>query len=271
MPDVVAPLPLERYLELVGAAAAALVREASAAGPGAEVPTCPRWRAADLVAHQGMVHRWAAAHVLGHDGRAPDGGPLPTARGYRATVPDDALGDWLSTGAGELVAALASAPEDLRAMTFLRGAPPPRLFWARRQTHETTVHAVDALAARLGRTPTTGEAVDALRLTTDVAVDGLDELLGGFITRGRARIARERPYTVAVAPADADVVWTLHVDEGVTTTVGREQPGTRADVLLTGTAADLYLGLWNRGDGLRADGLPGFLATWRSAQRVRWS
>lgn len=262
------PLDLDRYLDLVPTAAAALAFAAAAAGLDAAVPTCPRWRVADLLAHQGLVHRWATSHVEGHDGRGPDGRELPTRTAYLREIAPDRLLDWFAAGAAGLVDALRAAPADLRAMTFLREAPPPRLFWARRQTHETTVHAVDALAARLGRTPTTAEAVEALGLTPDVALDGLDELLRGFITRGAARVRRDEPYTVAVRPSDADVGWLLHVDESVTTEVvtGR---APEADVTLSGTAAALHLGLWNRGD-VQAAGLPGFLAAWRAKQRVRW-
>ena len=38
-----------------------------AAGADAPVPTCPGWTVRDLLAHQGMVHRWATAVVRGDD------------------------------------------------------------------------------------------------------------------------------------------------------------------------------------------------------------
>jgi hypothetical protein len=67
-------------------------------------------------------------------------------------------------------------------MVFLNDAPPPRRFWARRQAHETTIHSVDAIAARSQRWPTASDvAIDPL-----LAADGIDELLMGFITRGKA-------------------------------------------------------------------------------------
>ncbi|MBX9245300.1 maleylpyruvate isomerase N-terminal domain-containing protein [Actinotalea ferrariae] len=275
--DDAAVLALDRYQGLIASAAATLARSASAAGPTADVPTCPRWSAVDLLAHQGLVHRWATSHLRGHDGRTPEGRPLPTKSAYLRTVPADELAGWVVAGAADLVTALAEAPADLRAMTFLREAPAPRLFWARRQTHETTVHAVDGVAARLGRMPTTAEATDALSLTPDVAADGLDELLRGFITRGAAKIRRDAPYTVLVEPSDVDAAWLLHVDEAVVTRrLGGgadpvDAPARAADVRLTGTAAALYLGLWNRGDEIAAEGLPDFLDTWRRSQRVRWS
>ncbi|WP_199423296.1 maleylpyruvate isomerase N-terminal domain-containing protein [Actinotalea solisilvae] len=284
--DAPGPLALERYLALVPAAARALAAAADEAGPDAAVPTCPRWAVADLVAHQGMVHRWAASHVLGHRGRTPEGRFLPSEAAYLREVPRDGLTAWLVRGADDLVAALADASDDVRAMTFLHAAPAPRVFWARRQTHETTVHAVDAVAARLGRTPTTAEAVEALGLTPDVALDGLDELLRGFVTRGAARIRRDEPFTVLVRPGVDEVdggragsrpAWLLHVDEAVVTAlVDPAAPPDRADVRVTGSPAALYLGLWNRGDEMTVDemavdGRPGFLDAWRAKQRVRWS
>ena len=58
-------LPLPRHLEGLRAAMVAFVRYADRAGLDAPVPTCPDWTVRDLVAHQGMVHRWAAALVRG--------------------------------------------------------------------------------------------------------------------------------------------------------------------------------------------------------------
>ena len=100
------------------------------------------------------------------------------------------------TGSRGLLAALRDAPEDLEAMTFLKDAPSPRRFWARRQCHETTIHMVDALAAAKARLPTTDEAAvdDAL------AVDGIDELLRGFYTRGKSKLYDGEAFTMAVVP-----------------------------------------------------------------------
>lgn len=148
---------------------------------------------------------------------------------------------------------------------FLNDAPPPRHFWARRQAHETTIHAVDALAAALGRLPTAAEA----GIDHDVAVDGIDELVTGFFTRGRSRLAGEAPVSIAVAPTDAERGWTLAVaDDRLATERVRR---AAADAVLTGTAAQLYLGLWNRGDEITGSGRPGLLARWREVQRVRWA
>ena len=86
---------------------------------------------------------------------APLGGRHDPRRAPRTRTPSSTEGidaadplDWLGDGAIDLVTALVRAPDDLEAPVFLHDAPAPREFWARRQCHETTIHAVDALAAR---------------------------------------------------------------------------------------------------------------------------
>ena len=74
---------------------------------------------------------------------------------------------------------------------------------------------------------------------------------------------------VAVAPTDAEVGWTLRLSaEPVVTTDGADPD---ADAVVTGTAADLYLGLWNRGDEIAVTGEPEFLGVWRDKVRISWS
>jgi hypothetical protein len=166
-----------------------------------------------------------------------------------------------------LVAALRAAPQDLAAMTFLNDAPAPREFWARRQAHETTIHMVDALAAALGRVPTAAET----EIDGALAVDGIDELLRGFFTRGRSKLYDGAAYTVAVVPRDAERRWILHVAERLSVDPGDPDPD-RVDATITGSAAELYLALWNRGtDEAEVTGRPDVLDRWAASQRVTWS
>jgi uncharacterized protein (TIGR03083 family) len=262
-----APVPVrlgfEQHVEVVRAAGQRLVEQVDEIDLGAAVPTCPRWSVADLLAHQTTVHRWAAAHLGAGD---PDA--VPSKSDLIASVPD--LRAHYREGLDLLLDALRAAPPDLEAMTFLRDAPAPRAFWARRQAHETTVHAVDAQAARLGRAPTALE-VAAEGLTPEVALDGLDELVCGFVTRGRSKVVLDAPATVHVRPTDVDEQWTLVVGDSITTTHG---PVTTddGDAVLSGTGTQLYLGLWNRGDEVVGRGRGReVLAAWRRGQRVRWS
>jgi hypothetical protein len=124
---------------------------------------------------------------------------------------------------------------------------------------------VDALAAALGRFPTADEA----DVATDLAVDGVDELLRGFLTRGKSKLFDGAEYTIAVEPRDADRRWVVHVAEQATVEAG-EVPND-ADVTLAGTAAELYLALWNRGDDTAVVGPNEVLERWRATQRIAWS
>jgi hypothetical protein len=162
------------------------------------------------------------------------------------------------------VAALRDAPDDVEALVFLNDAPAPKQFWARRQAHETTIHMVDALSAKLGLVPRAAEAA----IDSDVAVDGIDELLCGFFTRGRSKIFDGTEYDVDVAPTDSDRRWTLHVAEHL---IAIADAIPEAAIRIAGPADAIYLALWNRGDEVEVTGDDGLLDRWRAAQRVRWS
>ena len=205
-----------------------------------------------MIAHQAMVHRWATANLRGDDPSA-----VPNQTEIRETVED--LGTYFRDGVDGLVSALREAPDDLEALVFLNDAPPAKLFWARRQAHETTIHMVDALSAEAGRVPTAAEAA----IDVDVALDGIDELLCGFFTRGRSKIFEGTEYDVDVAPTDSDQRWTVHVAERMTTTTSA---GGDAPVRIAGPADAIYLALWNRGDEVEVTGDDGLLDRWRAAQ-----
>ena len=251
-------LSLDDHLGALARGGAALADAAAAAGPEAKVPTCPAWDVTKLVLHQGMVHRWAAANLRGerdHDTAASQ------AEGRAAA----SLLDWYGQGLAALLDTVRATPADAKAMVFLRDAPPPRRFWARRQAHETTIHSVDAVAARLGRWPTAADvAIDPL-----LAADGIDELLMGFITRGKGRLHAAEPYRLLVRTDDTGHAWTLRLGDGpiVTTPGGTEGP----EVVLSGTAVQLYLSLWNRADEITSNGRSDLLDQWHRQIRIRWS
>lgn len=257
--------PYPAHLAAVRVAADALLTHATAAGLDAAVPTCPEWHVADLVAHQGMVHRWTAANLR------LDPTPVPSEAEVLATVPRADLLAWFAAGVAELEAAFATADPEVPALVFLDDAPPPRDFWARRQAHETGVHAVDALAARLGRRPTADEAGEP----RDLAVDGVDELLTGFVTRGRNGLCGDEAFRVAVVPDDAGpggLAWLLDVQpEGIRTTRTTPDAAQGADAVFRGTAAQLHLGLWNRGDEVRVEGRSELLDRWAERVQITWS
>ena len=250
-------LPLGEHLEGLRSALVAFVRYADRAGLGAPVPTCPGWTVRELVAHQGMVHRWATAAIRG---REVDAEAVERA-GHAAQDPLE----WLRDGAIDFAQAVTQAPDDVEALVFLRDAPPAKPFWARRQCHETTMHAVDALAAALGRFPAAVETW----IDPAVALDGIDELLTGFITRSFSRLRAAESTTIAVCPTDSDRSWLVEVGTGPARTTRRTGP-VAADTTLRGPAAALYLALWNRSDEVTAEDT----AAWdlsRAKSQVRWS
>jgi uncharacterized protein (TIGR03083 family) len=251
-------LGLDDHLAGLARSGAALHDAAAAAGLATKVPTCPAWDVSQLVTHQGIVHRWAAANLRGeadHD---------TSASAAQAKAAQDLLA-WYAEGLDSLIQTVRATPADAQAKVFLKDAPPPRRFWARRQCHETAIHGVDALSATRGRWPAAAEAdIDPL-----LAADGIDELLTGFITRGQGKLHAAEPYTIGVQTTDTGHAWTVRVSDGpIVTTVGQ---AAQPDVVFSGTAGQLYLSLWNRADEITADGRPGVVEQWRSLVRVSWS
>ncbi len=248
-PDV----SLTEHLRGLHAALPHFVDHASRAGLDAQVLTTPGWTTRQLIAHQGMVHRWSSANVRGEPSD-------PTAFEAEGLAVDDPL-TWLHDGAVDVVNAIEAAPEDLTALVFLHDPPPPRQFWARRQCHETTIHAVDALSASLGRTP---RAEDTW-ISREIAVDGIDELLTGFAPRQRFRLRSGAPTRFAVRPTDSDASWLVRVsDQPVVTERNCDED---AEVVLEAPATALYLALWNRSFEVESDGLD----LWRATARITWA
>lgn len=234
------------------------------ADPRDRVVTAPDWRLVDLVAHVSGVHRWATAVV--RDGRTEnltddELTPSFAGPGRRGSA---ALQDWFATGVDQLATALEQAPDDLPAFTFLADPPAPRLFWARRQLHETTIHRVDALTARLGRLASTHEA----DIDIAVAADGIDELVTGFVPRRRSRLRSDETFRFVIAPTDVDLAWTVTVSEQPPVVVREAAPDATA--VISGTAAGVYLGLWNRGDDIAETGSEDALGLWRETVRISW-
>lgn len=243
--------------EGVGDATAVLRNNAAGAGLDAAVPTCPGWTVRDLVTHQGLVHRWATATIRGVAARPDD----EVEAGASAAV--DLL-EWLDDGLVDLLNALAAAPEDLDVPFFLLDAPPPRQAWARRQCHETTIHAIDSMAARLGRAPRPTE----LWVSPALARDGIDELLLGFAPRPKYNPRRPEPAEIAITTDDGLGTWTVSLGpDGCTARGGAsETAGTR----VTGSGRSIYAGLWNRGRDYAVDGDAAVLDSFLEQLRVTW-
>jgi uncharacterized protein (TIGR03083 family) len=243
---------IDAHVQAIQEHGAALADAAERAGLDTSVPTCPDWLVRNLVAHQGQVHRWAATYVA-------------TARTDTGLELEDAPGDatlltWFREGHARLVDAITSAPADLDCWSFLP-APSPLAFWARRQAHETTIHRADAESAA-------GKQLD---VDAALAVDGIDELLLGFYSRGRGRLVADPPLTLGLRLTDAgpDDAWAVAIRPD-----GREITRGHAtgDCVVTGRASDVYQFLWNRRDrsAVQLDGDPGVLDLWQDKARISW-
>jgi len=222
------------------------------------VPTCPEWTVRDLTIHLGHVHRWARTYVV--SGR-PDMLSDAEEAELFDTPPDSELVSWFAEGHDALIAAFEMAPPDLSCWTFLR-APSPLAFWTRRQTHETGIHRVDAESTGTHRSP----------FSTDVAVDGIEELLHEFAA-GRPRTPDvTAPVRLGIHAHDAGRFWLVSIGpDGISVGPGHERE--LSDCTVSASAADLYLLLWNRRPlaGLTFAGDAGVVDLWSQTIRVRWS
>ncbi|MEU6084451.1 maleylpyruvate isomerase family mycothiol-dependent enzyme [Streptomyces sp. NPDC047108] len=246
-----------------------LADAAERAGDAAAVPTCPDWRVRDLVRHTGTVHRWAAGFVAEGRDRPRRPAPDPDLDGA-------ALVDWFREGHAHLVDTLLAAPDGLQCWAFLP-APSPLAFWARRQAHETAVHRVDAESAVAGADALAhlGERVTPVH--PGLALDGIDELLAGFHARERSAVRSATPRTLRIrttgAPGAAGT-WTVRISDGPLRSersADAEGAATEpADCEITGSAAHVYLALWNRLplESLEIAGDPEVARLWRDTSAI---
>jgi uncharacterized protein (TIGR03083 family) len=246
----------EQHIDVLRAEGRLMADAAADADPDVAIPTCPGWTMRDLLHHTGGIHRWATGYVAG---RRTEEWPVDLVDVVGAWPPDDQLVDWFCKGVEALLAVLVAAPDDVDWYTFLR-APTARAMWARRQAHETTVHRVDAESPGGGaRSP-----IDA-----HFAADGVDELLTGFMGRPRRGLDVDAVRTLQVVADDTGDAWHVRIEADRMRTSSERAP---AETTLTGTAAGLYLLLWNRGQGREVDvaGNDELLAWWRDQVQVRW-
>lgn len=194
-----------------------------------EVPACPGWSARDLTRHLGGVHRWAAAIVLSGSRVAEEPEPLVTGP----------LGPWYEGCAAALLTALRAVDPAEPTPNFSR-LDETAAFWPRRQLHETTVHAVD-LAQSLG------EPEDAWGVTSEVAEDGVAEVVRVFFTRLTAR--GRRPHVTApvrLEATDTGRSWTIAPGVIADAPPVLRHGDVPTDDVVRGTGVELYLGLWRR-------------------------
>jgi uncharacterized protein (TIGR03083 family) len=236
------------YLERIDDEGEQLLVAAEQAGLDSAVPGCPDWKVRDLVLHIGGVHRWAADLIA----NARPEFATDAAAAVGTGPADGELIAWARAGRGELLTALRAAPADLSCFT-LWPADNALAFWARRQAHETAIHRADADSA-VGR---------QAAYPAEFAVDGIEEMLGGFTRRKKAYEAT----TIRLAADHTS--WQITMGEDGISSAPAEGNGD-ADVTVTGSASDLYCWLWNRPSAVTTTGDAAAAARWEQI-RVRWS
>ena len=222
------------YLDQVRLQAVALRAAAVAAGPDADVPTCPDWDVRRLVRHIARVHNWVV-HALDTDpaGSSPSSPDKPP-EGW-----DDLL-TWWDSAFEDMVAGIERLGPDGPAWTFDSSGTAG--FWARRQAHENAIHRLDAEHALAGSRD--AAAVPSLVFEPDFAADGVDEAM---IMIGR-RMSEERSDaagTVLFHAADAGRAWLVTLKPGAAPEIGPAEV-IDADASVVGTADAVYRAAWRR-------------------------
>ena len=252
-------LAKDTYLTALGDNAQALA-DASVDNLAGTVPSCPDWTVGTLLGHLGaayaMVSRQIEAGTAEDVVQSLEDIRLPA--GVAAWVDSQLAPDAMPTGvvpwfratADELVGLMTGVDPGAPAWTWY---PPDQTtgFWMRRMAHETLIHRWDAELAR-GATA----AFDP-----PLAADGIDEALFIYqqtVCRPQSKLEGDgESYRFRCTDTSGD--WLVRFD-GPLMTVSRE-PGT-ADVVVRGSASDLFLFLWHRipADRLEIEGAPAVLA-----------
>jgi len=252
--------------DYIGLVAAEGDRFASAAEQGdlnVDIPPCPGWDMRELVHHLGLIHLWAAGNVAFPTDDWLEVDDLPDLAGHwpelaTAWPNDTELISWYRKTHANLVRVLSSAPADLSCFSFLP-APSPLAMWARRQASEIAIHRFDAEMSR-GITS---------QFDPQFAADMLDELLSGFAPRYR-KVTVEEERSLHIHAEDVDEHWYLKIGpQGIETS----RHSGEADLRVAGTAAELYLSMWNRtpDTSVKLAGDSRVMDLWHNTCRVRWS
>jgi uncharacterized protein (TIGR03083 family) len=220
-----------RFLDCLTAGFARL-RAVVAADPAAAVPSCPGWTVADLTRHVGEVYLHKTLAL--REGAEPD--PWPP----KELADDEPLALLDRAYAGLLGEFAARKPEDPAGSWY---TPDQTVgFWIRRMAHETVIHRIDA---ELG----TGQPVAPV--PSDLAVDGIDELLKVFVAYS---VAEWSGYFTGILAGSPGRTYTVRTDGAA----WRVRTGPRlfavqdgagddpADVKVSGPSAAVLRWVWNR-------------------------
>ena len=215
-----------------------------ACAPGALVPTCPDWDAADLVWHLAEVQSFWTRLVQQRCTDPEQLGGEDPVRPARY----DALLDLAAHWARQLGDVLETTPPATAVWTWADEQTAG--FVLRRQAHEALIHRVDAECTVADRTP----------LDPDLATDGVDEALRVMFGTGSDEpgLHADTAATVRFRTSDTDASWVVtlaHVEgtdregrSGVTPAllVDEDDHGLPTAATVSGSAGDLDCWLWGR-------------------------
>jgi uncharacterized protein (TIGR03083 family) len=212
--------------------------------PASAVPSCPEWRAADLLWHLGEVqHFWT--WMVEHRPKGPDEYPEP-----ERPADYDGLLEYYDKQYTALVDALGQADPAEDAWTW-HSEHKNVAFIFRRQAHEALIHRRDAELAAHTISP----------FPAELAADGVDEVLdimyGGCPPWGEFS---PLPHYIRIDLTDTDDhLWVQLGRFHGTDPEGIEHeeddihvvtdPGVEPDAVISGTAEVVDARIWRRGDG----------------------
>jgi uncharacterized protein (TIGR03083 family) len=240
-------------LAIIDSESQRLAEVLSAADPDSRCPTCPDWTASDLLWHLINVHFfWAGVlsrHVLNEAG-------LPAIEEAKPDRPDSVV-DMLALREEATAALVLQLAERDDAEPCWSWWPPDQTvgFTRRMQTHEATMHRVDAEL-------TAGLPVS--RIARDVATDAVDhavDVMWGWMPDGATARAHS---VVEFVATDADARWLVEVGSW-TAGVNEAPRAVRATAgepasAVSAPAEDLALWAWTRGGAVEISGDPAALA-----------
>lgn len=191
-----------------------------------QVPGCPEWDVAALVAHTGRVHRRVTEVI-----RRRPAKPLPPTDAEAPAGGAASHRSWFLDGLRSLAAVLDETDPGTSLWTWHR-PDQSAAFWYRRMALETAVHRWDAQSAHGAPEP----------VDTALAVDGIAELAEVFLPRLRSRRpGLAIPGTLHVHVSDAkEGEWVVEND------LSARRGHVQADAAVRGPASDVLMLLWGR-------------------------
>jgi uncharacterized protein (TIGR03083 family) len=240
------PLSIDQHLERLEIEGGRFGEVVGRIALDAAVPSCPAWNVEALIRHLGDVHRWAATIVRD---RVQD----RLRRDFTGPEDRDALLAWYTEGHAQLLDTLRGASPGDHVWAWAP-APNPLAFWARRQSHETAIHRLDAEQAAGSPTP----------FPADAATDGIDEWL--TMASMRCRVADGRGRRLHLRADDLPAEWVVELRDDA---LSVQHGGEGGDCSVRGSASDLFALVMNRrdADGLDVVGDSDVLRAWRDSVR----